>query len=141
MIKIRGHHLLCVLTFAGRGYSRKFERDFKAIVRRMRKNEMMQIVDQPDEICRSVKDCEGSHCYEPRIDLRDQLALADISAVLRRNLKVGDEIAPADLLTAKVRAAFRRNEIRKGCFDCQWRDLCDQIAADGFQTTLALADK
>ncbi len=81
MIEIRGHHLLCALTFAGRGYSRQFERDFKAIVKRMRANEMMQIVDRPDEICCSVKDCDSSHCFEPRIDQRDKLALADISAL------------------------------------------------------------
>ncbi|TDQ62027.1 hypothetical protein ATL17_3131 [Maritalea mobilis] len=141
MIKIRGHHLLCALTFAGRGYSRQFERDFKAITKRMRANEMMQIVDRPDEICQSVQDCDGSHCYEPRIDQRDQLALADISALLGHELKVGDEIAPAELFTEKMRTAFRDNQIRRGCFDCQWRDFCDQIAADGFQNTLLLAEK
>lgn len=141
MIKIRGHHLLCALTFAGRGYSREFERDFKAITQRMRANEMMLIVDQPDQICQSVKDCDGSHCFEPRIDRRDQLALSDISTLIGRELKVGDQIAPHDVFTNKMRSAFHRNQIRRGCFDCKWRSFCDQIAADGFQDTLLVADK
>lgn len=139
MIEIRGHHLLCALTFAGRGYSRQFERDFTAIIKRMRANEMLHLVAQPDEICHSVKDCEGSHCFEPRIDKRDALALADISALLGRELKSGDQIRPSELFTATMRDAFRQNQIRRGCFDCQWRDFCDQIAADGFRDTALLA--
>ncbi|WP_027835622.1 DUF1284 domain-containing protein [Maritalea myrionectae] len=140
MIRIRGHHLLCALTFAGRGYSRQFERDFHAIIKRMRANEMMQIIDRPDEICQSVKDCDGSHCFEPRIDQRDALALADISELLGRELKVGDTLVPADIFTDDTRKAFRDNHIRRGCFDCQWRVFCDQIAADGFANTLLRAE-
>ncbi|AVX02616.1 hypothetical protein MXMO3_00068 [Maritalea myrionectae] len=140
MIRIRGHHLLCALTFAGRGYSRQFERDFQAIAKRMRANEMMQIIDRPDEICQSVKDCDGSHCFEPRIDQRDALALADISELLGRELKVGDTLAPADIFTDDTRKAFRDNHIRRGCFDCQWRGFCDQIAADEFANTLLRAE-
>ncbi|WP_375566274.1 DUF1284 domain-containing protein [Oceaniradius stylonematis] len=136
MIEIRGHHLLCAVTFVGRGYSRRFERDYRRVIARMNDNEEMVIVGGPDAICASVKDCAGSHCHEERIVARDRAALAAISALTGRMLTVGSRIMPHDVFTARHRAAFRDGTIRAACADCRWSDLCDRIAADGFQTTL-----
>lgn len=136
MIEVRGHHLLCAVTFTGRGYSRRFERDFRRVVARMNDNEEMVIVAGPDAICASVKDCADSHCHEERIVARDRAALAEISALTGRTLEIGSRLKPHDLFTARHRTAFADGTIRTACADCQWSDLCDIIAADGFRATL-----
>ncbi|MBO6640165.1 MAG: DUF1284 domain-containing protein [Roseitalea sp.] len=136
MIEIRGHHLLCAVTFTGRGYSRRFERDFRRVVARMNDNEEMVIVAGPDAICASVKDCAGSHCHEERIVARDRAALAEISALTGRVLDVGSRLMPHDLFNARHRKAFDDGTIRAACTDCQWADLCDRIAEDGFHAAL-----
>ncbi|MEW7009158.1 MULTISPECIES: DUF1284 domain-containing protein [unclassified Lentilitoribacter] len=135
MIKLRGHHLLCSLTFAGRGYSRDFERDFKKVIQRIKQNEPIEIVSGPDEICASVKDCVGSHCFEDRIINRDSLALRDISALLGVKLEVGSKLIPNDLFHNQYRKAYQLQSVRSACFDCQWSEVCDAVVADGFNKT------
>ncbi len=135
MIEMRGHHLLCSLTFAGRGYSRAFERDFDKIIQRILRNELIRIVAGPDEICASVQACAGSHCHEKRITVRDELALQAISSMLDIELHIGSILWPADLFNDNYRRAFSRGEVRKACHDCQWSALCDGIADNDFLTT------
>lgn len=54
MINMRGHHLLCVLTFEGAGYSQRFTRNLAAIVERLSAGEEILIVAGPDDICAPV---------------------------------------------------------------------------------------
>jgi hypothetical protein len=96
----------------------------------------MVIVGGPDAICASVKDCAGSHCHEERIAARDRAALAEISALTGRRLTVGSRLMPHDVFTALHRTAFRDGTIRSACAECQWKELCDQIADHGFRKTL-----
>lgn len=132
MIRLRAHHLLCSLTFTGRGYSRAFERDFKEVIERIRQDETIEIVSGPDEICVSVKECAGSHCYEDRIAERDRLALLDISVSLGITLDVGSVIKPRDLFHERFRHAYKEREVRSACFDCQWTDVCDTVVRNKF---------
>lgn len=133
MINLRGHHLLCSATFAGQGYSRQFEQDFHAILKRMQAGEAVRIVNGPDDLCRSVKDLAGSHCHEARITERDALALQDISRLLGRQLTSGDVLDSRQLYTDALKTGFRNHTLRSACFNCQWSSLCDSIAQEDFE--------
>lgn len=135
MIKMRGHHLLCTLTFMGRGYSRQFEKDFARIIARIKKGELIEIVSGPDMICASVKDCDDSHCYESRITNRDKLALDSISHLIDEPISTGSVIAPLEFFNENYRTAFTTGQIRNACFDCQWSELCSHIAGNDFKQT------
>lgn len=141
MIELRGHHLLCSVTFSGRGYSRQFERDFRDILKRMKSGELIRIKSGPDELCQSVKDNPDSHCRECRITKRDELALRDLSQFIGRTLSIGDTISAVELYPEAVKGAFKNQEIRSACFNCPWSSLCNDIAEGDFKHSLLFKRK
>lgn len=138
MIRLRGHHLLCSLTFTGRGYSDDFERDFKQVIARLKNNETIEIVSGPDDICASIQRCTDSHCHEAGVSNRDKKALEDVASHLGKPLKVGSIISPDQLFDEEYRSAFKQKHLRRACNDCQWSGMCDQIAEANFATSLLL---
>ena len=52
MIKLRPHHLLCILTYVGKGYSKPFTENFDAICERINQGERnVEIIKGPDDVC------------------------------------------------------------------------------------------
>jgi hypothetical protein len=131
MIKLRPHHLLCILSYVGKGYSQSFTDNFDALMERINKGEReVEIVTGPDDIC-APRLCDASditcHCYEERIILRDKIALENL------NYSYGDVIS-LDLEWIKdMRVRFHLGENRQACQGCQWYDLCTGIAEHGFK--------
>lgn len=138
MIRLRGHHLLCSLTFAGRGYSQQFEQCFKQVIERLKENETILVVSGPDDICESIEGCSESHCRETRISRRDKLALEDLSSHLGIPVSVGSKFAPTLLFDDAYRYSFRQGTTRRACFDCQWSEICDQVAEAEYSSSLLL---
>lgn len=139
MIRLRAHHLLCLLTYVGRGYTPAFVASYSAIVARLNAGEAAVLVEGPDDICAPMLDASGlasaHHCYEPRITVRDSLALKSVAAALGKVLAPGDTI-PFDAATvARLRENFAAGTIRAACAACQWDGLCSGIAAGGFART------
>ena len=132
MIALRGHHLLCALTFTKIGYTRGFEERFHALLGRISGGEPIRIVAGPDDLCAEIVDREGAHCREARIFERDRLALADLSRLLDRPLGEGERIDAGQLLAPGYRDAFARGTVRRACRGCQWKALCDEVATGGF---------
>jgi len=121
-VRLRPHHLLCVLTYAGHGYTPNFERGFHAVARRLSAGATIDIVDGPDDIC-AHHDGADRHCENASIAERDARARQDIRL-------------PASVLDARavaaLRAAFVEGTIRAACAGCSWHALCSDLAADGF---------
>lgn len=134
MIRLRAHHLLCLLTYIGRGYTPAFVARYSALVARLNAGEGAVLVEGPDDICAPMLD-QGHHCREPRIARRDALALEAVAAALGQALAPGDTI-PFDAPTiARLRKDFAAGTIRAACAACQWDGLCSGIAAGGFART------
>lgn len=138
MIHMRGHHLLCVLTFQGAGYNPRFIRNFAAIVERLSAGEEIQIVAGPDDICAPVVDDGDSHCGLARVEGRDALALEAVSALIGRPLSPGDTLHLDAPTVQALRSSFADGTIRGACEGCDWHGLCSRIAAHGFDSTKLL---
>lgn len=162
MIRLRPHHLLCLLTYAGKGYSTAFVQNFDAIASRLASDSpWIEVVEGPDEVCQPLLGSCDHHCEEASVRVRDRLAAEDLMRLLGRIeaptlllTEVSSEenretsssvIAPGArlALTAdrlqKMREAFRRGEVRRACAGCPWHGFCDEIAAQGFATTRLLS--
>jgi hypothetical protein len=139
MIRLRAHHLLCLLTYVGRGYTPAFVAQYSAIVARLNAGEGAVLVEGPDDICAPMLGATDlvapHHCLEPRIATRDTLARGAVAAALGQSLAPGDTI-PLDAPTiARLRDNFAAGTIRAACAACQWDGLCSNIAAGGFART------
>lgn len=134
VVRLRGHHLLCMLTFRGEGYSPRFVENFHAIIARLNAGAAVVITTGPDDICAPLCAAEGAdcHCYAPRNQVRDEQALADLSAVLDQPLHTGQDLHLTPDTVHMLRTAFTAGSIRSACAGCEWYDLCSGVADAGY---------
>ncbi|HWJ75261.1 MAG TPA: DUF1284 domain-containing protein [Kaistia sp.] len=131
-VRLRAHHLLCMLTYVGKGYSEPFCRNYDGIAARLSAGEDILMVAGPDDICGPVVDAPDTHCHNESVVLRDAAAMAAVGTLMGQTLDVGARFAlDADLL-ARMREAFAAGTTRNGCGGCQWTELCDAIAGAEF---------
>lgn len=132
MIRLRPHHLLCVLTYVGKGYSRDFVENYDRLAARIAAGEAVEIVSGPDDVCEPLL-CEGDcHCREPRVDARDAVAAALVELALGTRIEAGSRLRlDGETLTA-LRAAFADGTLRGACDGCEWFDLCTSVAESGY---------
>ena len=64
-VALRAHHLLCMLTYVGKGYSAEFAHNFDGLASRLAAGEEVLLVEGPDAICAPLCESEGAcaHCH------------------------------------------------------------------------------
>ncbi len=134
-VRLRAHHLLCMLTYVGKGYSDAFCRNYDVIAARLSAGEDIVMVTGPDDVCGPVVDAPDTHCHNDSVLVRDAAAEAAVSALLGQSLAAGSRFALDAALLAAMRTAFAAGTTRQGCGGCEWSGLCDGIAGTGFQGT------
>ena len=134
-IKLRGHHLLCLLTYKGNGYTPAFSLNFTRIVRRLSRGEEAVIVTGADDLCQPMLCQPDFHCADAHSSEIDSQALTDIGLLLDRELCSGEKLTfDADTVT-RLRQAFLDGEIRTACQTCSWLTHCNKIAENAFYQT------
>ena len=131
-VRLRPHHLLCMLTYAGLGYSQAFTAGFDAVVARLSHGVPVLLVHGPDDICAPWCDETTAHCRNDSVRLRDEQAAADLAALLQRPLTAGVVLDVDTPLLVKWRQAFAQGRTRRACQGCEWHALCTAVAAEGF---------
>ena len=135
-IQLRGHHLLCILTFVGKGYTPKFIKNMKYIVRKIGEGEAIKIVWGPDDICRGWLGHPNCHCHNAfEFAIRDTMALVSTSIILRKFVWPGSELRLSKTQIRRLRGAFRIGMSRQACVSCSWHSLCSGIARKDFEDT------
>jgi len=132
-IRLRAHHLSCMLTYAGDGYSDAFTANFDAIVERIGGGEAVVIVDGPDDVCAPLLNKPDAHCVRDSVRVRDTLAARDLGTLLGVEIVEGARLrlGPAEL--QHMRAAFLTGQTREACYGCEWYGLCTSVARKGFR--------
>ncbi|MBB3382972.1 MULTISPECIES: DUF1284 domain-containing protein [unclassified Rhizobium] len=138
-VRLRAHHLLCMLTFVGEGYTSAFTDNYRRIAERLSDGEDIKLVSGPDDICAPLLGEEEPHCLKASVIERDAVALADISTLLGEEIGIGAVLVPDASLLAKLRRNFAGGEIRHACLGCEWGELCSRIAATNFSGVLIKA--
>lgn len=132
-VRLRPHHLLCLLTYVGKGYSLAFVANYNAIAGRLAHGEDIMIVSGPDDICAPLLDESEPHCLRESVMERDRLAARDIGVLLGVPVQEGCRIAPDPDLLMLMRTAFSAGDIRSACVGCQWDELCSSVASGSYR--------
>jgi len=113
-IRLRGHHLLCLLGYRGMGYSPQFCDNMTDIYEQLREKPgtEIDIVLGPDDICRAYPDDGTSHCEGGVSEL-------DAAVLGRLGFAAGDRIAWRDALAA-VACRLKPDDIGRLCTTCPW---------------------
>lgn len=133
-LSLRPHHLLCILTYVGKGYSVDFVDNFDEIIGRINGGETtIRVIQGPDDICAGNKDgaCGEGRCDSLRRHQADILAADDIESVLGIPARAGQTLKLTPGLIRQLRESFKNGEIRRACTACVWRDLCSSVAKEG----------
>ena len=137
MLALRPHHLLCCLTYIGKGYTAAFTANFNLIIQRLQQGEPITIVNGIDDICRPLCDTGDNHCQQASVKQRDRLAAKQISQLLSMPMSTGSLLQLDKVMIGRLQHAFAAKLIRQACLACQWSPLCEQVANDQFKGTLA----
>jgi len=136
-VNLRAHHLLCILTHIGKGYTPAFTENMKALIQRINKGARINIMTGPDDICAPLQNDEAfknCHCLTESTRQRDVTALNEISRILGIKLKAGETMRLEKAHIKKLRSVFLTdNTLRQTCRGCKWKSLCDDIARSGFK--------
>lgn len=131
-VRLRGHHLLCLLTYAGKGYSPAFVANLDRVAARLGAGEAALVVEGPDDICAPMLPAGNCHCLMPRVRRRDGLALDSVSGLLGRPVAPGVTLVLGAAVLDRLRAGFASGGIRPACAGCAWSRICTGIAASGY---------
>jgi hypothetical protein len=135
-VRLRPHHLLCMLTFVGKGYTAAFTENYIRIAARLSAGEDILVVEGPDDICAPMLGEADMHCMNESVTDRDVKASEAVEAVLKLPAGLGALISPDVNFLQRMRAAFGDGSIREACQRCEWSPLCTGIAASGFDGVL-----
>ena len=134
-IRLRPHHLLCMLTYVGKGYTPAFVANYDRIARRIAAGEPILVVAGPDDVCAPLLGPDGpaeTHCHDRGITDRDRRAARAVAALLGAPIAPGARLRPDEAMIARLRAGFATGAIRSACRACSWSALCDRVSADGY---------
>ena len=134
-VRLRPHHLLCLLTYVGKGYTPDFVANYDLISERLSGGEDILIVDGPDDICTPLLNDGDPHCWRESVRDRDKQAARDVGRLLSLSVSEGTRIALEPDLFRRMRDGFAEGGTRSACTGCEWSALCSSIAADTYRST------
>lgn len=132
-IRLRPHHLLCLLTYLGKGYTPAFIANYDRIVERLNNGEDIELVWGPDDICQPMLGEQACHCHNASVHERDEAAARDVGVLLSGEALMPGPMTLAPGTIATLRDQFSKGAIRAACRGCEWQDLCTSIADRGFE--------
>ncbi|OLP45603.1 DUF1284 domain-containing protein [Rhizobium oryziradicis] len=138
-VRLRPHHLLCMLTFVGKGYTPDFVENYHAVAKRLSAGEAIMIVEGPDDLCQPLTHAADAHCFGESVNGRDRQAASAVSALLQQPVAPDTMIVPDAALLARLRQAFSDGSVRRGCSGCEWSGLCDGVASSGYAEALIVS--
>lgn len=131
-VRLRPHHLLCLITYVGKGYTPAFVANYDRIALRLSQGEDVLIVDGPDDVCAALLCEPDPHCFRDSVRARDAQAAYDVGDLLGMEISAGARIELHPALLARMRKAFAEGATRQACRGCEWFDLCSGIASDAY---------
>ncbi|MCS7119454.1 MAG: DUF1284 domain-containing protein [Archaeoglobaceae archaeon] len=118
MLKLRGHHLICLNFFRGHGYDKKFVENLQNILKNI---EELEVVEGLDDVCRACPHNAG-FCNYSRDSEKEVKALDDFALELLK-VKIGMRLKWNDL---RMKITGVMEKWRKiACMKCDWKGVCD----------------
>ncbi|OXM13915.1 DUF1284 domain-containing protein [Paenibacillus herberti] len=114
-IKLRGHHLLCLLGYRGKGYSADFCVNMTQVYEKLRQEPQtkIELIVGPDDICAAFPTDQVSHCRNDSVYRKDE----EIAELI--GIAVG-EAWPWAAICEAVAARVQPGDVASICRDCQW---------------------
>ncbi|MEW6573377.1 MAG: DUF1284 domain-containing protein [Bacillota bacterium] len=122
MIRLRGHHLVCLQFFRGEGYDRVFIENLQTVVGRAVKGEEIEVVEGPDDVCRACPSLEEGRCSSQPAGGEANIRELDEKARAHLGIGVGERVLWREVF---ARVSVTSEEWFAGfCEGCEWEKAC-----------------
>ncbi|MEW6770734.1 MAG: DUF1284 domain-containing protein [Bacillota bacterium] len=122
MIRLRGHHLVCLQFFRGEGYNREFIENLENVIGRAEKGEEIEVVEGADDVCRACPSLEDGQCASKPAGGETNIRPLDKKVADHLGMNTGDRVFWKDV-SAKV-SATPREWLEAFCAGCNWQKAC-----------------
>lgn len=123
MIKLRGHHLICLHFFQGEGYSPTFVDNLKTLVQKLESNEDINITSEADDVCAKCPYLSDAKCVH-KTDSESAIRELDNTALNLLGFEVGQKIKWQN--AKQLTMGIPPDKFRSFCKDCDWAKLCNK---------------
>lgn len=122
MIKLRGHHFICLHFFSGEGYDDIFKENLRDILARA-VTEDIEVCEDADQVCEKCPYLKDSKClYDEHAD--DVIRGMDRTAL--KLLKVDkDATIKWQNIKKDIPGVFPQ-WLREYCGECDWKKVCER---------------
>jgi hypothetical protein len=119
-VHLRPHHLVCLLSFQGRGYNDVFVAETGNIVEIMKaepKKKLVRVVSGCDDVCEYCPKNNNNLC-------ENELMVSNLDAFFFKKLNFFEgNIMSFEEINAKVKT-LSAGDFFDICFGCRWFDIC-----------------
>ena len=124
MIRLRGHTVLCLQGFRGKGYSRVFVDNLSAIHQCLAENpgQMVELLDGPDAVCGACPHRAPSGCSIDGEASEEAMRNQDREVLARLGLRVGDRVRWSEVLD-RIAGSLAGAMLPRICGGCRWLPL------------------
>lgn len=122
MIKLRGHHLLCLQFFEGKGYSESFVAHIINLMKRLKNGEHIKIVEGKDEVCNFCPNLAD----DGRCKLFEKVLEKDKKVLDLFGLNLGDIVSWHKVIGIfeSKKELLKKEFLENICKDCLWKEIC-----------------
>ena len=119
-LKIRPHHLLCLLGFRGSGYSQEFVLNMGKAVEELRFDPTLPItlVVGCDAICADCPHNRNGKCLK-EADSEAKVISLDLVLLSKLGFEVGDEVSTSEAWE-RIKERITSEDMADLCRDCEW---------------------
>lgn len=121
MIKLRGHHLICLHFFQGEGYSKEFVANIGELLKKAKRGDEITVVVGADEVCVACPYLEDNRCAHKH-DSEQEIRRLDDRALRLLNLKPGQNTTWQEIRLKTISAPS--DWFHSFCENCDWESLC-----------------
>ncbi|NWF76442.1 MAG: DUF1284 domain-containing protein [Nitrospirae bacterium] len=122
MIKLRGHHLICLHFFHGEGYNSKFVENLRLIIKSAETGEKIEICTEADDVCRICPYMKDNMCFYNK-DAEPEIIEMDRKAVKLLGFRIKEQVKWIDI-KEKIPEIFKE-WWKEYCKKCDWRWACE----------------
>ena len=121
-MRLRGHNLLCIQGFVGKGYSPEFVANMTAVVESLGAGAAVTVVAEPDALCAACPNLAESGCALNGAGAERGIIRQDRDVMARLGIADGETVAWDEIL-ARIRAAVAPDDLDDICGTCPWLPL------------------
>ena len=133
VISLRSHHLVCMQSFIGKGYSVDFINNFSKIMRFLTSNpddDIIMITNKCDDICKRCPNIMNNN------KCKDEEYTLQLDSVYYKVLNLSTvQYYSWNRIKYLVSMNLKSNTFKNTCNACQWFDICSKklAGAPGFE--------